>query len=169
MFFPTPPLTETSQKNLEHIRQSLGIVPPHFEFLIATNPKKFELFIQEITYLTNHPHIQKAFFAFLRFYIATKEHFGYCKSFNTKLLLSLGFTKNQLKASSEDISNIPLDQKHKSLAAAAINAVYAPDTFTPETIGELKKLGWNDADIYDAVDHAAFLFKNARIIKAYTL
>ena len=33
---------------------------------------------------------------------------------------------------------------------------------------ELKSGGWEDADIYDALDHAAFLFKNSKILKAYS-
>jgi len=48
-----------------------------------------------------------------------------------------------------------------------MKAVYAPEDFTAETIEALKALEWNDADIFDAVDHGTFLFRFAKVLRAY--
>jgi len=167
MFLYKSEPTTKVQAILDESREKFGIVPPHWELLATISPKRFEIFMQEIGYLLNHQTIERDFFSFLRFYIANYENFLYCKSFNTKLLLAKGYTKEILKLIKEDISNIPLDEKHKVLAKKAIKAIYDADNFTLEDIDILKKLSWSDADIYDAIDHAAFLFKFSKIIKAY--
>ena len=59
--------------------------------------------------------------------------------------------------------------KNKLLAQKAIKAIYEAKEFKLCDIEELKELSWNDSDIYDAIDHASFLFKNARIIQSYSL
>ncbi len=169
MFIYQPTITKKMQVVLENIEKELGVVPLHFKFLLSINPKKFQLFIEEIKYLLNHPTINHDFFAMLRLHIANRENFIYCKSFNTKLLLAKGYSRDILKELKEDIGKIPLDAKHKLLAQKAIKAMYEPKEFKLCDIKELKKLSWNDSDIYDAIDHASFLFKNAKIIQSYSI
>jgi hypothetical protein len=168
MFLYQPKLSSEDKKLLEDVKSKLGVMPPHFEFLLSLNPKRFQMFIQEITYLAKHPNINPDLFAMLRLHIATKEEFSYCKLFNTKLLLAKGYGKKDIKNIKDDISNIPLDDRHQLLAQKAILAVYSAELFSITDINELKELSWSDSDIYDAIDHACFLFKNAKIIKAYT-
>jgi len=168
MFLYQPPISKEMEKTLEEIKEKFKIVPPHWEFLASINPKRFEMFLKEISYLQNHPSINPDFFAFLRLYVASKEEFSYCKSFNTKLLLAKGYKKEVLKNIKEEISKIPLDERHKLLATKAVKAVYQPNEFTLDDIEILKIELWSDSDIYDAIDHASFLFKNAKIIKAYS-
>ena len=152
---------------LKDIKNRFGIIPPHWTLLANLHPKKFEMFMQEIGYLVNHKTINPDLFGMIRLHVATREGFSYCKSFNTKLLLAKGYSKDEIKALVEDIKMIPLDDRHKLLAKVAIDAIYKPEEFTQEKIAILKELSWSDADIYDAVDHAAFLFKFSKIIKAY--
>ncbi len=168
MFLYQPPISKEMEKILKEVKEKFKIVPPHWEFLASINPKRFEMFLREISYLQNHPSINPDFFAFLRLFVANKEQFFYCKSFNTKLLLAKGYKKEVLKSIKEDISKIFLDERHKLLATKAIKAVYQPAEFTLDDIETLKATSWSDGDIYDAIDHASFLFKNARIIKAYS-
>lgn len=163
----THPQSDT-QKTLENIKSKFGSVPPHFELLATLNPKRFELFILEIMYLSSHQNIKPDFFAFLRLHIARKEQFEYCLAFNTKLLLSKGYNEKTLKSVKDDIINIPFDDRHRFLADTAIRAIYSPNNFDHKDIQLLQERGWSHADIYDAIDHAAFLFKNAKIIKAYS-
>jgi len=63
---------------------------------------------------------------------------------------------------------LPLDDAHKLLAKKAELAVWEPERFTQEDINMLLSHNWQHSDIYDAIDHMAFLFKNAKIIKAYS-
>ncbi len=167
MFIIKPEPNREMQVLLRGVRAKLGHVPPHWELFASINPTRFKMFLEEINYLTAHSNIEKDFFAFLRYAIATDNGFDYCMRFNQQLLLSTGYTPEDLHAVEGTDKNIPFDKKHQALFDAALTAVFEPDRFTAETIAYLHRIGWSDADIFDAIDHAAFLFKFARILKAY--
>lgn len=164
---PTKP-HPAAQEIMTQFRKQFGTVPPHFELFAALNPKRFEMFVQEIVYLAAHQNIHPDMFAFIRLHIAAKEGFEYCQNFNTRLLLAKGYSKDVVQNIRADILNIPFDDRHKSLADKALKAVYEPESFSANDLDELLDAGWSNADIYDAIDHAVFLFKYARIIKAYS-
>lgn len=153
---------------LASFKKNFGTVPPHFELLATLNPKRVGMFVQEVAYLAQHQTIEPDFFAFLRLHVATKEGFEYCRRFNTKLLLAKGHDRELIARVGDDLLEFPLDGRHRLLAAKALKAVYDPDAFGAADLEELEKAGWSRPDSYDAVDHAAFLFKNARIIKAFS-
>ena len=167
MFIITPEPNREMQVLLRGIKTKLGHVPPHWELFASINPTRFKMFLDEINYLTAHPNIEKDFFAFLRYAIATDNDFDYCMRFNRQFLLASGYTLEELHAVEGTEKKVPLDAKHQALFDAALTAVYEPENFTAETIASLHHIGWSDADIFDAIDHAAFLFKFARILKAY--
>ncbi len=167
MFIYSPTKTKEIEETILSTKNHFGMIPPHWELLATVSPKRFEMFMSEISYLLNHPNINSDFFAMIRLFIANREDFEYCKSFNTKLLLAKGYEKSQIKELKEDIKLIPLNNKHKLLAQKAIKAIYQPTEFNHDDIVELKNSSWNDSDIYDAIDHGAFLFKFSKILKAY--
>jgi len=152
---------------LRGIKQKLGKVPPHWELFATINPTRFKMFLDEINYLSSHPHIQNDFFTLLRYTIAIDNGFTYCINLNKTWLLAKGYTQEHLN-DLEGINKIlPLDKRHQALFDAVMKAVYTPDDFTTETIEALKLLAWSDADIFDAVDHGAFLFRFAKVLRAY--
>ena len=167
MFIISPKPNRHMQILLRGIRSNLGHIPPHRELFASINPTRFKMFLDEINYLATRPNIKKEFFTFLRYSIATDNGFDYCMRFNRQLLLTTGYTLQDLQAVESADKKVPLDEKHQALFDAALVAVYEPENFTAETIASLHRIGWSDADIFDAVDHAAFLFKFARILKAY--
>ncbi len=169
MFIYQPKLKNKTEEIIEKVKNEFGVMPIHWELLASISPKRFEMFITEIRYILSHPNINSDFFVMLRLYIANQENFSYCKSFNTKLLLSKGYDKNEIKSLKEDISTIPLDSRHQLLASKAMKAIYQSKNFSENDILELKELSWSDGDIYDAIDHGAFLFKFSKILQAYSL
>lgn len=153
---------------LRGVKQTLGHVPPHFELFASVNPIRFKMFMQEIAYLSKHEHINPDFFALLRYYVASQNGFHYCIKFNHALLLSKGYSLEQLSLLAVSAENVPLDERHQALFVEAVNALDNPEGFTAKTIASLKSLIWTDADIYDAVDHGAFLFKFSKILRAFS-
>jgi len=73
-----------------------------------------------------------------RLYVANREDFGYCKSFNTKLLLSRGYTKGELADIKSDFT-LALDPKHQALADGMKKAIYNSNDFTKDSIDSLKE------------------------------
>jgi len=153
---------------LRGIRQKLGYVPPHFELFATINPTRFKMFLEEIDYLTSHPHIQSDFFTFLRYTVASDNGFTYCINLNKAFLLAKGYTLEQLQPLEGIKKTLPLDERHQVLFDAVLRAIYEPEAFTLEVINALKIVDWTDADIFDAVDHGAFLFRFSKVLKAYT-
>ena len=168
MFIVEPNLDTEMKILLRGIKQKLGQVPPHFEMYASINPERFKMFLAEITYLSNHAHINPDFFALLRFYVASQNGFNYCIKFNQALLLAKGYTLEQLGALEGSKEQLPLDSKHQVLFLEVITALDEPRNFTSETLESLKDIGWTDTDIFDAVDHGAFLFRFSKVLKAYS-
>jgi len=159
--------SELSKKLIEEVKSQFGTIPPHFEIFAVVNPERFKIFLDEIVYLSNHKSIVPDLFAFLRLYTAKREEFSYCQLFNTKLLLSKGYTKDEVEKSISDIEAIPLDDRHKALAKNAVKAIFSPQTFNDKEIESLLSLGWSHSDVYDAVDHVAYLLRYGRVIQVF--
>ena len=143
---------------LRRIKQKLGFVPPHFELYATINPQRFMMFLEEINYISNHKNIDPDFFIFLRYHIAKKYNFTYCYKFNEEMLKAKGYV---------DFEQLPLDEKHQKLFDVVMKSMDKPEDFSNSEIESLKDLGWSDADIFDALDHGAFLFKFSKILRAY--
>lgn len=167
MFIIEPEISQKQKVMIEKTKASLGMIPPHWELFIKLNPVRFEMFMKEINYLKSHPHINPDFFAFIRLFIANKENFFYCKSMNTKLLLVQGYEKKDLQNFKEDVKALPLDERHQLLMQKVLKSLYKSKEFNANDIEALKAISWTDSDIFDAIDHGAFLFKFSRILKAY--
>lgn len=153
---------------LRGVRHKLGHVPPHWELFATINPTRFKVFLEEINYFTSHPNIKSDFFTFLRYTIASDNGFSYCVHLNREFLLAKGYTLEQLHTVEGSQKTLPLDERHQVLFNAVIKAVYIPEMFTKELVETLKTIGWSDADIFDAVDHGAFLFRFTKVLKAYS-
>jgi len=162
-----PNLNKEMKILLRGIKQKLGHVPSHFELFATLNPTRFKVFIEEITYLSTHAHINPDFFTLLRYTVANDNDFKYCIKLNRELLLAKGYTLEQLQKLEGTVKILPLDERYQALFDAVMLALYTPELFTEEVLDVLKVLEWSDADIFDAVDHGAFLFRFSKILKAY--
>lgn len=163
---------EAQKERLEQIYRKVkalyGTLAPQIEFLGNIEADYLEDFLKAIVRLINHPHIEPDLFAFIRLYVAFKEDYPYCKMFNTKLLLLKGYTQKQLDDSIEDMTLVPFDTRHQLLAQKALKAIYKSRQFTQEDLDQLYTQGWTQKDVFDAVEHAGTIFRNGRILTAYT-
>jgi len=151
---------------LKVLQRKMGQLPPHFEFFATVNFERFKMFIEELNYITNHLVINKDFFIFIRYYIAYTNSFSYCIDLNSKLLFANGYSKEQLD-SVVNILELPLDSKFTTLFTKTVKAIEKPDSFCKDDLNKLYTLGFSDSDIWDAIDHASFLFKYYKILSAY--
>jgi hypothetical protein len=167
MFIVEEKIEEQTASYLNEIEAEFGVMPPHWKLFASLNLKRFKMFMEEIDYLVHHPRIEADFFAFLRLFVANKEGFGYCQRFNHRLLLARGYEKVALANFVQDITKIPLEMPYSLLAKGVYQALYTPELFSAKEIEKLKEVGWQESDIFDAIEHGAFLFKFSRILKAY--
>ena len=155
------------KKIYKKVKVLYGEVPPQMKCLGDIDADYLEDFLLSISRIARHKHIDPDFFGFIRLYVAYREDYPYCKSFNTKLLLSRGFEQSKLDSAITDIKEIPFDEKHKALGAFAIKAMYESAKCVQDDLDRLFEMGWSQKDIFDAVEHAGAILKNGRILTAF--
>ncbi len=159
---------ERLSKLYRKVKFIYGNVPPQMELLGNIEADYLEDFVKAVLRIAKHPHINPDLFGFIRLFIAYREGYDYCKAYNTEFLLSKEYTQEQLDNCILDISNIPFDSNHQVLASHAIKAIYNSKAISSEDFELLNSMGWNQRDIFDAIEHAGTIFRNGRILTAYT-
>lgn len=152
---------------LKMLEKTFGDIPPHFKLIATLNPKRAEDTLECLIRLMRHETIDPDLFPCIRLHVAAQEGYKYCINFNSSLLRSRGYNDEIIDRVQRNISFVPFDNNVKRLAEKSIKAIYSPSAFNKSDLAELYSLGWNISEIYDAIDHAGFLLKNGRIIKAY--
>ena len=158
---------ERLEKILKKVKVVYGVVPPQMEFLGNIEADYLEEFLNVAVRIAKHPNIDFNLFGFIRLHVAFKEDYPYCKMFNSKMLLAKGYTQEQLDEVIEDISTVPFDDKHQTLALYAIKAIYESKSFSQEDFDNLYTMGWTQKDVFDAIEHAGTIFRNGRILTSY--
>ena len=159
---------EQLEKIHKRVKVLYGTVPPQMQFLGNIDASYLENFLKMVIAITKHPNINRDLFTFIRLHIAFKEGYEYCKAFNRKMLLDSGYKQDILDEVIANIANIPLDSKHQKLAQFAVKAIYDPNNCTQDDFDSLENIGWHQKDIFDAIEHAGTIFRNGRILTAYS-
>jgi len=158
---------EELKKIYKKVKAIYGIVPPQMKLLGNIEASYVEDFLKMALRVGRHEHIDIDVFTFIRLHIAYKESYIYCKQYNTNVLLSRDYTQAQLDAVIKNIENIPFGLKEKELAKYAVKSIYNSSTFNQEDFDKLNTIGWSQKDVFDAIEHAATLLKNGRILNTY--
>jgi hypothetical protein len=171
MFLINPPPSGKPSKKLQAmlllLKQSFGEVPPHFDLFARLNPQLAEETLSNLFRLIQHKTINPNLFPCIRLHVAAREGYDYCIHFNSTMLSKEGYDDATLSAIQHDIFMIPLDSRHRILAGKSIKSLYAPGRFSEKDLAELYEQGWNDREIFDAFEHAGFIWKNGRLITTY--
>jgi len=158
---------EKLEKIYKKVSLVYGMVPPQMKFLGNIEATYVEDFLKMVLRVSKHEHIDIDVFTFIRLHIAYKESYIYCKQYNTKVLLSKGYTQAQLDAVIENIEAIPFSVKEQKLAFYAVKSIYESSLFSQDDFDILYQMGWSQKDVFDAIDHAGILLKNGRILNTY--
>lgn len=171
MFIVNPIKKESATGELkllyEMIEGSLGFIPPHFELFAAIDPIALKEFVEENIYMMSHKKIDKTLLPYLRLIIANKECRGYCKNFNTKLLLNMGADEKILNNIVQEIENIPVDEKQKHLLQKVLKALYEAEKFDEADLKELYDLNFSDKDFFDLLNYTLNFMSKSKMIEVY--
>jgi len=159
---------EKLEKVLNRVKVVYGKVPPQMEFLGNIEVEYLENFLKMVMRMVKHPNINPDLFGFIRLHIAFKEDYAYCKIYNTQFLLAKGHEQSALDEAIIDIESVPFNSQHQALATFAIKVIYESKACKQEDFETLYKMGWSQKDVFDAVDHAGTIFRNGRILTAYS-
>jgi alkylhydroperoxidase family enzyme len=136
------------------VEQMFGRVPNNVR-LLGVSPALLESQLQLIGYYREHPNLSTPFLAMTRMLVSKACHSPYCQNLNSGLLLSAGFTQDQIAAMQADPTQAPLDDKQKALLLFVLKACDNPHSVTAEDVDRLRTLGWSERDMLDALAHGA--------------
>jgi AhpD family alkylhydroperoxidase len=133
------------------VEQAMGRVPGGMQ-LYAASPALLAQQWQVLGYYARHPRLSFAFSAAVRMLVSQDNDCDYCIGFNAALLIDrCGWSAEQVAASKRDVDAAPLAAAEKALLRFVLRTVNARESARPGDIEALKKLGWTEGDILDAV------------------
>jgi alkylhydroperoxidase family enzyme len=152
----TPP--EQAQGDLAQIyaeiQNAFGGVPEGLQ-LFGVSPVLLRSQWQNLGYFAQHPHLSANFFALLRYILSEEGNCQFCIGFNEALLLNAGFSKSAIANARQNPAQGPLEDRENALLDYVLKAVHDPHSVGAKEVERLRRLGWTDQDIFDAVVHGA--------------
>ncbi|WP_291521612.1 hypothetical protein [Acidithiobacillus sp.] len=136
------------------IEKSFGSVPEGLQ-LFGVSPKLLQIQMQALGYFGQHPSLSGNFLALLRYILSEDGGCQFCIGFNQGLLLNAGLSAESIARALQNPLNAPLHDKENRLLDYVVRAVRNPHGVQDAEIDGLRKLGWTDQDIFDAVAHGA--------------
>lgn len=160
---PPEKAEDAIKKGYDHFTER-GVDVPDPLRLYSASPGLFDLMIKRNQYYANHPNLSFALLAHIRFFVATKLAYPFCRTHNKKLLLMQGVEETEFEKMGMDPDKSMLEETEKKMAAFVLRAMDAPESIDKKDIDILHEAGWEDRDIFDAlaqgvgmIDHNIFM------------
>lgn len=137
----------------EQIEGAMGHVPQVMQ-MYSGSPWLLANQWDGIKYYRGHKSLSPALLAMVRMLVSQENECEYCVGFNAGMLINhLGFTPEQIAATKRDPRQAPLPDKDRAMLELVLKATSTPKAVTSADLDRLRKLGWSDADMLDAVAH----------------
>ena len=137
------------------IAKTFGRVPNALQ-LFSASPALLGQQWESMGYYLRHPALSFPLLAAIRMLVSQENDCHYCIGMNATLLIQMAhWTPEQVAATKRDASAAPLPEKDKALLAFVLKSVADRKPVTRAEIAGLKKFGWSEGDVFDAVAHGA--------------
>ncbi|MCB1870813.1 MAG: hypothetical protein H6964_11000 [Chromatiaceae bacterium] len=137
------------------IEAHLGFVPDGLR-LYSFSPPLLESFISNINYFNmGGTHLSPALTAMIRYQVSWDSGCSFCVDMNEGFLTNMGMKLDSIRASRGVPEAAPLDNKDKALLMLATKSVTTPEAIGQADLAEVRRYGWDDRAIFDAVVQAA--------------
>jgi uncharacterized peroxidase-related enzyme len=137
------------------VEQAFGRLPNAMK-LYSVSPDTLAMQWQHIGYYFQHPSLSFPLLAAIRMLVSQDNDCGYCIGMNEAMLIErAGFTPEQTAAAKRNPADTPLPEKDKALLLFVLRSTKTPKAVTAGDLDALRRLGWTDRDIFDAVNHGA--------------
>lgn len=137
------------------ITHAIGRVPAAFA-LYSASPVLLQQQWDSLKHYFLHTTLGGPLLAALRLCVSREFECDYCIGLNAGLLVErFGWTAEQVAALKRDPADNPLDEKDRAMLAFALKTVKSPQAVSACDVDALRTMGWSDADILDAANHAA--------------
>lgn len=137
------------------IAKVFGRVPNAMQ-MYSASPALLAQQWESMGYYLKHPALGFPLLAAIRMLVSQENDCHYCIGMNGSLLINMAkWTPEQVAATKQNPMAAPLPEKEKALLAFVLKTAAARKPVARAEIDQLKKLGWSESDILDAVAHGA--------------
>ncbi len=118
--------------------------------LSSASSTYFSNYTQRLKYFFAHPTLSQILQAHIRMIVAFKTDYPYCVDRNIENLKALGLSDEQVTSACNNPDWANLCCKDRAMLRFVVIAVSTPESIESQDIDTLRRMGWNDPDIFDA-------------------
>ena len=135
--------------------------------LLSASPGLLERQFELIKYYMGHPNLTFPLLAAISYVAAAKAGHTSCVQLNGGMLMKMGMTPDQMAQLADNPQDSPLEERETAMFSLVIRAVDAPSSITAADLDAVRGHGYTDADILDAMAHAANMTAGALLYKTF--
>lgn len=147
--------------------QGAGQIPKPVE-MFSVSPGLFKIKAETVGYY-GRTNLSFPLRTLIRYLTAEDCNHGACIRFNSDLLKRQGMTDEELELVKSRPDQAPLEENENQLLAFVIRAVKNPESVTEDDLENLRESGWNDRDIFEAVNHGADMISSSILMKVFQI
>ena len=138
----------------QQVSSAFGFIPNAMT-LYSVSPYAMEKQWDYLGYGMNHPKLSNLLLALIRLLVSVDKGCDYCVNLNTGILLQNGLSMDDVQAIKQDTTKAPLEEADAAILAFVLKATTDAHSRTADEVQHLRDLGFNEKDIFDAVQHGA--------------
>lgn len=124
--------------------------------ILSSSPEILKWQSEFVGYYMNHSTLSFSLLATIRIWVSKNHNCLFCIDYNTALLVNkAGWTIEEVASMKENHRLAKLNEKDLAMLDFVLKAVNHAHDVDYQDIESLRKIGWSDADMLDAVNHGA--------------
>ena len=135
--------------------------------LLSASPGLLERQMEFIKYYREHPKLSFQLLASIRYVVAMRAGHKSCEDLNAGMLTRIGLSSEELAELGASKALKSLEEQEAAMFSFVVAAVEKPEEVTADKLDVLRKFGYSDSDILDALSHGANMRTAAITYKAF--
>ena len=152
----------------DFFEKNIGMIPTPMK-LLSASPTQFNLQWRSLQYYMKHPTLNFAVLSTIRYLVAEAYDYVFCTHLNREFLKRQGLSDEEISAISNDPMQAPLEDRERLLVTFVMKAIKTPEAVSEEDMEALRREGWNDSDILDAVMQGTVMVSTSTLMKAFKM
>ena len=150
------------------LKKNIGVIPSPME-LASVSPWMMKTMWQSIQYYTRHPNLGFGLLSTIRYLVAEAYDYAFCINFNKNFLKMQGMSDEDIRKTTRDPAQAPLDDKDRAMLTFVMKAIKTPDAVIREDVESLHDFGWQDSDMLDALSHGTSMIGASILMKTFKM
>jgi ferredoxin len=110
-----------------------------------------------------------ALLSHIRYLVSHSLNYGSCMDFNRLMLKKLGLKEDDIKRIETAPAKSLLEDNDAAMLVFVVTAVKEPSSVKAEEIERLKKMGWRDQDLVDALAHGVNMIDHSIMMEVFQM